>query len=158
MKTCLLQLFVLANVLLTGHGATRHSQLDAVASKNQFIKELLLQGKDGLSTATLHQHLYELYADKKISTNDLWDAIEYFKIPVLPQLTGVDPRHLKIIEHLDTELRHEAASIAANEDHEEYVTHETHKLYKKYHIAPSWPKSIKKRTAKGFRKDPKYDL
>ena len=78
----------------------------------------------------------------------IWDAIEYFKIPVLPNLIGVDARFQKVKELLEERVRKPAESEVLNEDHDEHVTHELHKLYKEYKIQPHWPKSIKRRTIK----------
>lgn len=155
----LMKLFFCAVACLSGGHAAKHSRLDAVTRTNPFISKMVLEGPAALPPDLMHQFLYDQYSAKKITTNDVWDAIEYFKLTVLPELIGVDPRYQKIITQLDTELRHEDASEFAGEDHQEYITHETHKLYKKYNIKPFWPKSIKKRQApKGFAKTPKSDL
>ena len=136
-----------------------HSRLELFRAASPFIDGIATSARYAAEPQFFHQYLYDQYVAGKATANDIWDAIECFKLPVLPQLTGADARYQEIRKALDTELRHEAASAAIDEDHQEYVTRVTHMLYKKYNIKPAWPKSIERRTAEGgFMKIKKEDL
>ena len=159
----LLLAFVLAvsSPTVSGAGSRKpHSQLAEAVGKHRLVHKMVLEGQSKFPIPQLRQVLYDMYVDKECTREEVWDALEYFKIPTLPKLNGVDKRYLQIVNTLEAELRHEEASNAAGEDHEEYVTHETHKLYKKYGIEPQWPKSItkKRHPEKGFAKVKKDDL